>query len=395
MSFISTYLNETDLLSAKITERAQQDQELLERGVSRPPFGVVISQSSREVNNLLFSPQKTLEKRIVCRQNTPLGESNISPSGDRVRHADLLPVVFGRAVLSPDYLDNTPTSFAGLCLSKPVTIVTEHDGKELAIPSFITSVDPETRTFCVHNPSLIYSLRSGDSGARVLLDHSSKHSSEAGLVNALAKGENYELRCVRADSKFSIDTFPDDIEIFKYQRLSKERLDELEGKIRNINDLKIKSKTKIGTWEATGNYNWDLRNSGLDPSEQLSYAGHLVFQVYRDIVDSLSSKNQHVDYPEQITGFETVSEARSIIGKTSTVDASYTLTIPRKARLKLEINADDPALQAMCAEKGVDDIQGPPFPHVGGMVTSLGSGKSKLATIHVLVSQVDATRIKA
>ena len=86
---------------------------------------------------------------------------------------------------------------------------------------------------------------------------------------------------------------------------------------------------------------------------------------------------------------------RVFIGKTSTVDASYIVNIPRKARLKLEINADDPPLQARYSGKDVDDIQGPPCPHVGGMVTLLGSCKKKQATIHVLVSDVDATRIKA
>lgn len=374
-------------LAQCLEERDTQDREQKKPDSSIINRGIHSLNTRSEVNIDLLTPSG-----VINRQEGPIGTSNISPSGERVPHADILPILFKGVVIEPSYLTSEEWSFEKLTLSRSVTIVTEHEGEELSIPSFITSIDPITKTFCVHNSGMIYRLRPGDSGARVLIDLSRHQSAQVGLVNALAGDQ---LRCYRRDSQLTEESFPDDLEIFKYQRLSPERLIDLEKKMKSRNQLIIPDKKTIGSWQAIGEHNWDLRDSGLNKHEQLAYAGHLIFMTFLSTAKKLSKKGRGFSIPQAITDFNKSTEAKNTLGKTSIVDASHVVYINKVLKVKLSINADDPQLQASFDGKKVSQIAGPPVPHLGGKITwKLPNEERKCIILHVLVTELDATRIK-
>ena len=59
------------------------------------------------------------------------------------------------------------------------------------------------------------------------------------------------------------------------------------------------------------------------------------------------------------------------------------------------MNADDPQLQASFYGKQVSQIEGPPVSHLGGKIAwKPPKEERKRIILHVLVTELDATRIK-
>ena len=217
-------------------------------------------------------------------------------------------------------------------------------------------------------------------------------------MTALADGRIDTLRCVRSDSQIQPDSFPKDRPIFNFRLLDPQRVVELECRI-GTTRIKLKEGQKVADWKVPNAYNVDLRGTTLHYTDQLAYAGHLVFEMFQEVVGGYCGKNMYSGDPipvcigdmepyttEESTGSPIIhGVVKNNLGKTAVIDGRLSLSMSNGDVIHLEINVDDPYPDPKTGKYP----EGPHCPHVGFKICS---GKDLKVVGHVLVSEVDGFR---
>ena len=203
------------------------------------------------------------------------------------------------------------------------------DAQQTVYLAALTSIHTPSRTFTITNE--FNQLGPGNSGGVVIVIFNNKPYI-LGFINSIVNGDNeqtQELRCVRSDSAINENTFPFDTPVFKIKRPSKSMVASFENKIMNhlslSNTLDIPRRLqsiegryqypngyfydqpnpKENHWQPKQNgCNFDLRSSGLNQKEQVTYAIELAYQSFERLYgSSQASTSSNVTIPNRISQF--------------------------------------------------------------------------------------------